>query len=705
MASADDAVDFLRLCVDADSTSRAESLEDLKFRFGDQWPTEIQNSRQLEARPCLTINETDAYIRQVTNQQRQQRPRIKVDPVDDAADVKIAKVITGLIRHIEVNSDADNAYDTAFDFAATMGFGYVRVLTDYTREDSFDQDIYLGHVENPFSVYFDPNSTEPDGSDAEKALITDMMPKSVFRKLYPGAQESNFTEQGTGEGMVTWQTKEDLRIAEYFYVERKKATLVKLSDGTITWSDMLPPVEILAQAGIRVVGDRESWKRAVRWCKQSRSEILEEKLWAGRWIPIVPVYGSTYLVEGKRRRFGLVRFAKDPQRMVNYWQTTVTELVALAPKAKWLIAEGQDEGHENEFAQANVKAMPVLRYKPTDAAGKMLPPPQRIQPEMVPAGAIENAMMASNNLQKVMGQYDPAIGKPSGPKSGTAINAEQRQSDQSNFHYYDNLTRSLKHIGRIILNLTPTVYDRERVVRIIGDDGQSDTVTINQGKGAAPSGDAGAIATVLNDLTVGEYDVVMDTGPGFNTKRIEAVNAMMQLASGFKELFPVAGDLIFRNMDFPGADVIADRLAAVNPLAKIDEKSDVPPQAQMMIKSLQEKLQQATQHIQQMDGVIKSRQDVEEIRSHTKLLAARMTSEGEKEERRITQAQKQHDTETYALTAQNVAEINALARILTSNTQQGHDLKKMLATFDHERGMMDRQQAAQAATEEGATVQ
>ena len=189
----DDAKKFLKLVNDAESTNRAEALSDVKFAAGDQWPVEIQNSRNLEARPCLTINKIDSYVRQVTNQQRQQRPRIKVHPVNNEGDMKIAQVIEGITRHIEVNSCADTAYDTAFDSAVRMGWGYIRIVTDYTREDSFDQEIFINQIENPFSVYFDPNSTQPDGSDAEKCLITSVIPKDTFKKMYPGSDDgANF---------------------------------------------------------------------------------------------------------------------------------------------------------------------------------------------------------------------------------------------------------------------------------------------------------------------------------------------------------------------------------------------------------------------------------------------------------------------------------------------------------------------------------
>ena len=610
-----DAKEFLKLSADAESNNRQEGLDDLKFAAGDQWPVEIQNSRNLESRPCLTINKIDAYVRQITNQQRQQRPRIKVDPTNSEADAKVAQVITGICRHVEVNSNADDAYDTAFDFAVRMGWGYWRVITDYVSENSFDQEIYIKPIDNPFTVYFDPNSNMPDGSDAEKCLITTVVPKSVFRKMYPDADDgSSFAARGTGDSNAEWVMKEDIRIAEYFYTERKRMKLALLSDGSQVFEDELPNEQMLADAGVTVIDRRDSYKKVIKWCKLTAIEVLEEKDWPGKYIPVVPVYGQQLIVDSKRKRFGLVRMAKDPQRMYNYWQTTMTESVALAPKAKWLMAEGQNEGHENDWANANQKSMPVLLYKQKDIEGIQAPPPQRLQPEPPPAGVMSAAAAISLDLQAVIGIVDPNQ-LPQGNISGKALQGQQTQVDMANFHYFDNLTRSIKQTGKIILDLIPKIYDTQRVMRIIGDDGKPDLVTINEQQ---------AVGTVLNDVTVGEYDVTMDTGPGYNSKRQAAVDAMMPLIGGNQKLMDIAGDLVFRNMDFPGADTIADRLAASNPLAQIDDKSPVPPQVQMQLAQSKQMIEQMQQQMQQLQLQLKYRGDIEQMRSDTMLKKAQM---------------------------------------------------------------------------------
>jgi hypothetical protein len=634
----EEAKQFLKFCNDADTMNRQEALEDLKFVGGDQWPVELQNSRNLESRPVITINKLDGYCRQVSNQQRQQRPRIKVHATNTHEQMVEAEIIQGLIRHVEVNSNADHAYDNGFDYAVRMGWGFMRVRTDYVSPDSFDQEIYIDPVDNPFTVYFDPNSIAPDGSDAERCLVTTMVPKAEFRKMYPEADDggTSFTQRGTGDSQSEWITKKDIRLAEYYYTVREKATLYLLSDGTSTFADDKDFFNRLQVAGITIVDKRDSHKKTIKYCKLTGVEVIEEGIWPSKYLPIVPIYGRHIVISDKRHKFGMVRYAKDPQRMYNFWQTSITESVALAPKAKWLMAEGQDEGHENDWAQANIKSFPLLRYKQTDIDGRPAPAPTRLQPEPPPAGVMAAAAGVNEDIKVMMGIFDPAQLKQ-GNISGKALNGQQQQVDLTNFDYYDNLTRSIAHVGKIILDLIPKIYDTQRVLRIIGEDGKPQLVTVNE---------QDAIGNILkNNTAVGQYDVVMETGPGYNSKRQEAVESMMQLLGADPALMQTAGDLIFRNMDFPGADIIADRLATLNPLAQIDEHSDIPPQVQMQLAQAQKQVKDMQQQMQAMQMAMKQRQDIEQVKqdSETKRLLIKETNRAHQIE--LEDASKRFDTQ------------------------------------------------------------
>jgi hypothetical protein len=566
-----------------------------------------------------------------------------------------------------------------------MGWGYWRINTRYTREDSFDQEIFIDTIDNPFTVYFDPNSILPDGSDAERCLITTVMDKKIFREYYPDADDgANFQQRSTGDDTASWITKEDIRVAEYFWIERERAKLYLLSDGTSGFADSDNFFARVEASGLTVVDERNSFRKAVKWIKCTALEVLEEKTMAGKYIPVVPCYGAQVIVDDKRKKYGLVRFAKDPQRMYNFWRTSMTESVALAPKAKWLLAEGQDEGHEIEWAMANIKSTPVLRYKQKDIEGQPAPVPVRLQPEPPPTGIMEAAGAISADLQMVLGVLDPNQ-LPSGNISGKALAGQQNQVDLSNFHFYDNMTRSIRHTGKIILDLIPKIYDTQRVMRIIGSDGQPDMTTINE---------QSEIGEVLNDVTVGEYDVVMDTGPGFQTKRQQAVESMMPLLTGNQELFNIAGDLVFRNMDFPGADVIADRLAAMNPLANIDEKSDIPPEIQMRLAQSQQTIEQLQQQLQAAGLEINNRMQVAQIKEEGAMKRKLMEVTARAHNTETMAEVKVNDQNTRSITSQNKTEIDALVKILLARMSPN----QLLAEID--RLNAEQQQYAQFAAQD-----
>jgi hypothetical protein len=379
--------------------------------------------------------------------------------------------------------------------------------------------------------------------------------------------------------------------------------------------------------------------------------------------------------------------AKDPQRMYNFWQTSMTESVALAPRAKWIMAEGQDEGHESEWANANNTSYAYLRYKQTDINGAPAQPPIRQVPEQPPTAIMAAAQSITQDLQAVVGIVDPNQ-LPMGNISGKALQGQQQQIDMTNFHYYDNLTRSIAHTGRIILDLIPKIYSQERVMRIIGDDGKPELTTINQRTGQQ---DENGIEKILNDVTVGEYDVVMETGPGYNTKRQEAVDSMMSLLAADPNLMAQAGDLIFRNMDFPGAEIIADRLASINPLAQIDEKSPIPPQVQMQLVQSQQQMQAMQQQIQAMQLFITNRQDVEQVRQS-----------GEDRRAVIAAEVKMRDQNTRSLTSQNKTEIEALMKLILGQMDTSRLEAEILSRNQDQYGVM--QQATQAIEDNMAVM-
>ena len=598
--------------------SREDELDDLRFYAGSpdnhwQWPADVLATRgavqgqTINARPCLTINKLPQHVRQVTNDQRQNRPSGKVIPADDKADVEVAEVFNGIIRHIEYISDADVAYDTACENQVAFGEGYIRLLTEYCDDNTFDQDIKIGRVRNSFSVYMDPLIQDPCGADAQWCFITEDVTKEEYERLYPDASPANTLQSlGVGDQSVSqWINDNTIRIAEYFYIEHESATL-NLYPGNQTAFDGTPEDRQLRAMFGKPLRNRRADRKKVKWCKINGYEILEEREWAGKHIPVVRVVGNEFEVEGRLYVSGLVRNAKDAQRMYNYWVSQEAEMLALAPKAPFIGYGGQFEGYETQWKTANTQNWPYLEVNPdvTDGQGSILPLPQRAQPPMASSGLLQAKAGASEDIKASTGQYDASLGMASNERSGKAILARQREGDTGTYHYVDNLARAVRHVTRQLVDLIPKIYDTQRIARIIGEDGEADMAKINpmQEEPVKKIVDQeGIVIEKIYNPSVGKYDVVVTTGPGYATKRQEALEAMAQLLQGNPELWKVAGDLFVKNMDWPGAQEMAKRFAKTIDPQIMNDAEDNPALA-----AAQQQMQAMAQEMEQMHQMIQN---------------------------------------------------------------------------------------------------
>lgn len=613
----EDARKFLAARIESESEQRQMALDDLRFLVSEQWPEDVANARRADNRPCLTINKLPVYLHQVTNDQRQNRSSIKVHAVDDEADVEIAEIEQGLVKHIEYDSNADVACDTAVNSAASIGFGYWRLVTEYTAADSFDQDIKFKRIRNPFSVYLGPH-TEPDASDIMKAMITEELEKSEFKRQYPKADCDESIDRGIGDGLREWLSKDKVRIAEFYRIEITPEKLYRLADGTNVLEGDLPEGAQLQPGKDGQPMIRMSERRKVCWYKITGVEVLERSEIKCNWIPVFPVYGDEFDVDGKIYRSGLIRNAKGPSQMYNVWMTAATEEIGLRPKIPYIGAVGQFDT-DPKWKNANVRSYPFMEYDPVNVDGNLAPPPQRQPMADVPAGVLAMAMHASDDIKATTGIFNASLGQNGNETSGRAILARQKEGDVGSYHYQDNLNRSKRHCARCILWMIPYYYDTERVVRIMGEDENVKHVAINQQvppEQQQPDPKTGAIKTVLNNLTVGKYDVVVNTGPSYTTQRQEQADAMIQLGQSWPQLMQAAGDLMVKSFDWHNADKIAERIKRTIPpqiVGPDDEQEPIPPQAQAQITELSQAkdqlehaLQQAHEEHTQLEMQVKS---------------------------------------------------------------------------------------------------
>lgn len=593
-----DAVRRLKIAQESSEDNRKRAKDAIKFRDLEQWPDQIKKDRENDpdgARPCLTLDKINQYVNQVKNDERQNRPSIKVRPVDDAGDVKVAEIYQGIIRDIEDCSSADAAYDTGFEHAADGGFGFWRIVTEYTDPMSFDQAPRIKRISNRFSVELDPYFLEADGSDRKWGLVFERVPKEEFESLYPGKKVASFAEYA--DLAPDW-CGDEILVAEYFRIEEKPIEIALLPDGSIVKSDEVPE-------GVVPVQTRKTTESICKWSKLTCAEELESRDFPSRFIPIVEVVGNELDYEGKRKLSGMIRGAMDSMRMFNYSASAFVEMVALAPRAPWVLAEGQAEGREAEWKSANRRNISALQYKPVLEGDVLVPSPQRQPMPGIPSGWQQAMQNFEHDIQASMGMYAADIGEQGNEKSGRAILARQKAGDTATFHYVDNLSRAIRFTGRILIDIIQRTYDTARLTRILKEDGTTDQVRLDPDQEEAIKQITGVDGKSVSyyNLTVGKYDVTVSAGPSYTTKRQEGAEWMLQLIQATPELMNVIGDLVFKIVDMPYADKVAERLKKMLPpnLADPPEDTNLPPEVAQAIQQAEAQLQQREQMLQQKE--------------------------------------------------------------------------------------------------------
>lgn len=631
-----EAQDRFKRCLDFEGEFRKLFTDDVRFANADadngyQWPNDLRKNREIDARPCLTINKTRQHVLLVTNDVKQNRPAIKVKAAGGEASQESAEVFEGVVRHIEYVSNAADAYDTALDFAVQGGVGYWRVVTDYADTDTFDQEIFIRRVRDPLCVLIDPDAKELDCSDARFGFIFDDLSKEEFRRRYPGQDVSSEAPLGYGS---EWIGEDHVRVAEYYRCEYRKDTLVALPMPDGLGGEVIQLVklsELPDEAKAIVKADKTIQRRPIsekvwKWYLIAGCKVIDEKDWPGVTLPIVKVVGEELLIEGKLERKGHVRNLKDPQRMYNYWTSSAVEQVALQGKQPYIASAEAIEGFENYYETANTQNYSYLPYNGVDEQGNQIAPPSREQPPAMATAYISGMQIAGEEMKMVSGQYDPAQGDNPLDQSGIALRFQQRKSDNATSHYSDNLAKAIRYTGKILIDLIPKIYDTPRVIRILNEDGTDEQVQINPELPApmqSQDSGEGEVQRIFNP-GIGKYDVVSDSGPSYATRRDEAFEAMSVMMAQDPTFKTVAGDLFFRAASFPMAEELAERFAKVIPP---EIRGEAPPpelvQAQQQAQQLQSQLADAMQALADAQTQLNDKAQANQINQY-KALTERM---------------------------------------------------------------------------------
>lgn len=663
--------------------------EDYGFSLGiGQWDAADEAARKRDGLPCLVLNQLDPYVNQVVNDARQMRPAIRVSPVDDNADIDTAEVFAGIIRNIERQSKANLAYDVAVANAARAGIGWIRVSYDYSSPMSFNYDISIDRVLNFESAMLDPNYTKADGSDAEWAFIFDDYSHEDFEAQFPDANMDGFNH---GD----WYTDKTIRVAEFYYKEYEDATILhaeyeengQVIEGVITDKEY----DVLIEAGIEVniLDERKTTLTRIKQCLMTQNEILEQTEWVGSYIPLVPVVGQEVFVEGKRQYLSLIAQAKDAQRMYNYWKSCSTAMIALQPKAPFIGAKGQFATYPNEWTNANRINYSFLEYDIVyDENGNPLPPPQRQPPAQGSMAMMQEAESARQDVRYAIGMPQAAMGEKSNEISGIAVRNRQIEGDNAVFHFIDNLTTAITHVGVILVDLIPRLYSGKQIRRILGEDGTEKNVPINQPfvkdkeTGTKRRPKQGEKTDGIYRLGVGKYDVVCDVGASYSSKRQEMADKLSELISARPELMDIVGDLVFESLDLPKAKEISDRMKAVmSPDVLADD-----PQAQKLAQA-SNALKQMEEKLMQMDALLKQKEDNTQFDQNYKLQELQLDREKFQIEAQVKQAEiakimdeinqkgavKELTDKTIQALVQQVSDLSQAVEIMLDYEEQGQE--------------------------------
>ena len=685
-----------RLAEEAEREIRAEAKIDLEFAAGNQWDADDRNRRNAAGgagkRPCLVFNKLTGPLNMVANEARMNPPSLEALPVDSSSDPETAKVIEGMMRHIGYTSKADQVYETSLEQSTKGGFGYFKVITKYCGNKTFDQELRIERIVNPFNVLVDPFAKEADKSDMMWAFELEWISREDYEAEFG---KTEIVQMKWFDGGINpapdWIGKEGALVARYWYIDIEVKTLVAVRwpDGVITnkYTDELdgelpPGLEYVTDAdGNRM--EREDEIRHVRMCRLNGVEILDKTEWKGQWIPILAVLGEEMWIEEKRYLFSLIRFARDPQKLYNFYRSSEAETVMLGTKAPWVGVKGAFK--DPRWKTANSVPWAYLEYEPLDIAGNPVPMPQRNLAEPPIQALSIGAAQASDDIKATTNIYDASLGARSNETSGVAIRQRQSQGGLSNFHFIDNLNRAILQCGAILCDLIPKIYDTAREIRILGEDMKESIVKVNQenvqriDKKLYVNGKDGELEQCY-DLTNGKYDVRLKIGPTYLTDKEKTQQMVSELARAYPPLMQVAGDIIMENMNFKGAEKIAERLRKALPPGMADEGKAKP--AELLA-------QQNQQLSQQLDQVMQlAEQQKEELRSQ------KMANDSKE---RVEQMKIESSDRQAALNAQlKILELNEK---LTSNENIAL-LKVQIAEMQAQIHAMATGQAAQESAEE-----
>lgn len=562
---------------------RLQCLQDRRFYSiaGAQWEGPL--NKQFENKPKFEVNKIHLAVIRIINEYRNNRITVDFVSKEGAEHDKLADTCDDLYRADEQDSSADEAYDNAFEEAVSGGIGAWRLRTEYENDEDPEDERQRIRIEPIFdadsSVFFDLDAKRQDKSDAKRCFVLTAMTRDAYIEEWDDDPASWPKEVHQWE--FDWLTPDVVFVAEYYRVEETRETVQVWQDlagdeERYFDSDFEKDPELLTRleaVGSKLVRTKQIKRRKVRKYILNGARVLEDCGYiAGKYIPIVVVYGKRWFVDNIERCMGHVRLAKDTQRLANMQRSKLGEISALSSVQKPILTPEQIAGHQVMWSEDNIKNYPYLLINPvTDMNGNQTiagPVAYTKSPDVPPAMAAL-LQITEQDMQDLLGNHQAAE-KLESNISGKAVELIQNRLDMQTFIYMSNFAKGVRHCGEIWLSMAKEVYVEEgRKMKGIGEQGEMTQIELAK----STIGEEGEIE-VENDLSEAEFDVAVQVGPSSSSKRAATVRALtgMMSISDDPETKQVLSSMAMMNMEGEGITEVRDyfrrkllRLGVVEP--------------------------------------------------------------------------------------------------------------------------------------------
>lgn len=627
------ALEMFKVAANGWKQIREEAAADLEFFEGKQYDVEILQLARLNKEPLKTENVLPSMVQQVENEFRQREMSINAHALDENGSDDTANIFTSLIRAIEQESHAKSQYVHVFGHQGSLvpGFGFLKL--DVSDDKDGQRKVSICAVKDPFKVLPDPETVEPDMSDADYWFEFEDYSTKTFKRLFPKSKlglaysHDLFPEQTETS---LWFPDGSIRVARFWYKERLERVDYLLEDGEVVtdvyvdtpeddedddhdesfkkkgfkydFNEDESKIRSVLNGDVKVVLRHvTTLDEKIKWVDMTGGEILDTGTWIDDKFPFSASTGITSFVNGKKTMRGIIRFVRDAQEMVNYLSSAIARRVASANKSPWIVDPMAIQNYQPYWNTMNVNNFPWLPADSSyiDETGNRvtLPAPQRADQTSQIQDLIAAKQLYLDAIKMTLGIYDAGLGATPNEQSGVAIKTLAQQGMNANFHFSDNFVRCLQHLGRLLISIIPKVYDAPRVVRVVGAEGNTEIVKINQlfqenGK------------KKIYNLTEGDYGLTVNVGPAYANQKQESIEQMLELCRANPNITPVIQDRIAAAMKFPGSEIVADRLfkllAQSQPsLIEGTPQSELPPEALAVITQTTQLNNQLTQELQQ----------------------------------------------------------------------------------------------------------